>query len=94
MTRHDYPVALVTGSARGIGRGIAIQLARDGYTVIVNNVSAAEPADIADGPYEVKHAIESAGGRADVFRADVSKGRIGLPLWPMSPRIMVGWTFW
>lgn len=33
-------VAVVTGSSRGIGRAIAVRLARDGYTVVVNYRSA------------------------------------------------------
>ncbi|MCX7014028.1 MAG: 3-ketoacyl-ACP reductase [Candidatus Sumerlaeota bacterium] len=64
-------VALVTGSGRGIGRGIAIQLAADGYAVVINSVTA-NPAETESGAYEVKRTIESAGGRADVFRADVA----------------------
>jgi 3-oxoacyl-[acyl-carrier protein] reductase len=39
------PIALITGASRGIGRAIAIQLARDGYKVVINyhtNRQAAE----------------------------------------------------
>jgi len=36
-------VAIVTGSARGIGRAIALKLAEVGATVVVNDVDEAEP---------------------------------------------------
>ncbi|NLX13744.1 MAG: 3-ketoacyl-ACP reductase [Phycisphaerales bacterium] len=68
---HDKPVALVTGSARGIGRGIAIRLAREGFTVAINGVTV-DPGDTTQGAYEVKTSIELAGGQADVFPADIS----------------------
>jgi 3-oxoacyl-[acyl-carrier protein] reductase len=29
-------IAIVTGSSKGIGRGIAQRLAQDGYTIVVN----------------------------------------------------------
>jgi 3-oxoacyl-[acyl-carrier protein] reductase len=33
------PVALITGAARGIGRGIAVELARLGFSVAINDIS-------------------------------------------------------
>ena len=34
--KHEAPVVLVTGASRGLGRGIALRLARDGCSVAVN----------------------------------------------------------
>lgn len=71
MTDTYGRVALVTGAGRGIGRGIALQLAEDGYAVIINDV-VADPEETGSGAYEVKRTIEEAGGRAEVFKADIS----------------------
>ena len=62
-------VALVTGAGRGIGKGIALELARRGASVVVNYVSSAGPAQ------EVVKEIESYnnGARAIAIQADVSK---------------------
>ncbi|MCH2174684.1 MAG: 3-ketoacyl-ACP reductase [Lentisphaeria bacterium] len=41
----NTPVILVTGASRGLGRGIAIELAKSGYSVAINyagNITAAE----------------------------------------------------
>ena len=71
MTSSSKPVALITGAGQGIGRGIALRLAQDGFAVVINDV-VGDPADTSKGPYEVKKTIESAGGEAEVFKADIS----------------------
>lgn len=64
----DTRIAIVTGASRGIGKAIALRLARDGRHVALVSRSA--------GPLgEVKHAIESAGGKASVFAADVADNK-------------------
>jgi 3-oxoacyl-[acyl-carrier protein] reductase len=64
-------VALVTGASRGIGRGIALRLARDGYAVVITSRTA-DSVEHARGPYHVLREIEKGGGKAVVFRADLS----------------------
>jgi NAD(P)-dependent dehydrogenase (short-subunit alcohol dehydrogenase family) len=58
-------VAVVTGASRGIGRAIAVRLARDGALVCVNYHSNAEAAGAVVGE------IEAAGGEAFALQADV-----------------------
>ncbi len=58
--------ALVTGSSRGIGRAIAIRLAKDGFKVIVHAAGNAEKAE------ETKNIIEQNGGVAEVVMADLT----------------------
>jgi 3-oxoacyl-[acyl-carrier protein] reductase len=60
-------VAVVTGGARGIGRAIACELARQGASVVVNYRSAADRAE------EVRRTIEAEGGAAMAVRADVRR---------------------
>jgi 3-oxoacyl-[acyl-carrier protein] reductase len=64
-------VALITGASRGIGRGIALKIAKEGYTIIINSRTA-DKSVLDKGAYEVKKKIEESGGKAFVFRADVS----------------------
>ncbi len=61
-------VALVTGAARGIGRGIAIALAGGGWSVVINyrgNALAAQ---------EALELVEKAGGHGRIIQADVAVG--------------------
>src|SRR5688572_4343214 len=58
--------ALVTGGSRGIGRGIALALAADGWRVAVNYRSQSAAAD------EVVEAIKASGGEAIAIGADVA----------------------
>jgi len=61
------PAAIVTGSSRGIGKGIAIRLAQDGYDVIVNDIGRQQQA--ID---ETVEEIRASGRKAHGFVADVS----------------------
>jgi len=59
-------VAVVTGASRGIGRAIALRLARLGAKVVVNYRSSKAEAEA------VVEAIEEAGGEAVAVQADIS----------------------
>lgn len=77
--RLDGRVALVTGSSRGIGRGIARRLAAEGATVVVTARSMRPSASIRDGREQViagslaetVDLITDAGGRALAIPADL-----------------------
>lgn len=58
--------AIVTGSARGIGEGIALVLAREGANVVINSRKEKECEDVV-------RKIVSSGGKAIAIGADVSK---------------------
>jgi NAD(P)-dependent dehydrogenase (short-subunit alcohol dehydrogenase family) len=70
----DGRVAIVTGAGRGIGRGEAMLLAREGARVVVNDLGVAREGDAADGTpaEEVVDEIVAAGGTAVVNGNDVS----------------------
>lgn len=61
-------VALVTGAAQGIGRGIALRLAAEGLDVAVNDIASK-----ASQLEEVKQLIEKCGRKSTVLPGDVSK---------------------
>ncbi len=60
-------VAIVTGGSRGIGRQISIDLAKEGYKVIINyNNSEAEA-------IKIKQMLKKENIECEIFKADVSK---------------------
>lgn len=58
-------VALVTGAGRGIGRTIALALAREGAKVIVNDY-------IEENAVKVSEEIKTSGGTSESYQADIS----------------------
>lgn len=59
-------IALVTGASRGIGRQIALALAAQGATVVVNYNGSAAKAE------EVVNEITAAGGKAEAIQCNLS----------------------
>jgi 3-oxoacyl-[acyl-carrier protein] reductase len=66
MGRLEGKIGLVTGGSRGIGRGIAIELAREGADVAINYRRDEAAANATVGE------IRALGRRAAAFRADVA----------------------
>ena len=62
--RLDGKVALITGTASGIGRATAVLFAREGARIVA--------ADISDTNHETVEIIRAGGGEATAVRADVS----------------------
>ncbi len=58
--------ALVTGASRGIGRAIALELARAGARVLIHYHKSSQPAQ------DLAAEITTGGGHAHLFRADLS----------------------
>ena len=66
MTKLAGKVAVISGSGRGIGRSVALKLAREGAKVVVNDLDA-EPGDA------VVAEIEAAGGEAIAVNGSVTQ---------------------
>ncbi len=66
MSEHAMPTALVTGAAKRIGRAMAVDLARHGWTVAIHYNRSSDEAE--DAVAEIKRG----GGRAAGFYADLN----------------------
>ena len=63
--------AIVTGAAQGIGRAIALRLARDGYDMTVNDLAQnSKPLEA------LAEEIRSLGQKALVFIGDISQEQV------------------
>ncbi len=68
----DPPVALITGASRGIGRGIAVELARLGHSVAINFASRH---DAAEECRTLCQRVAPSGSKAafEIFQGDISR---------------------
>ena len=63
---NDRPAALITGAATGIGRSVAVALAKNGYDVVINFSRSEDAAKIT------ARDAEAAGASTLLYRCDVS----------------------
>ena len=66
MTESGVKTAFVTGSSRGIGRALAIQLAKDGFRVLLHGSRLSPKLE------ETAAWIQKIGGQVEIFTADLT----------------------
>lgn len=64
--KEQKKVAIITGSGRGIGRGIATLLAEAHWTVVINDIGNPEP------PKETLELVRAAGGEGLIVMGDIT----------------------
>ena len=62
-------VAIITGAAKGIGRAIAVELARSGYFTVINYLSD------QSGAEQTLAMVEEVGGHGEIYGFDVRDGK-------------------
>src|SRR4051812_38233228 len=66
------PAALVTGASRGIGRGIALELAANGFDLLINYRSDRESAATTAQECLARASTQGHSIRAEIIQADIS----------------------
>jgi 3-oxoacyl-[acyl-carrier protein] reductase len=64
----EKKIAIITGAGRGIGRGIAISLARSGWIIVINDFGNTEP------PAETLELVRQEGSDGLIVMADITSG--------------------
>ncbi|MBN8195224.1 SDR family oxidoreductase [Thalassospira povalilytica] len=67
MSATENRTAIITGASRGIGVALAKRLAKDGFAVVINYASSAQPAE------ELAESLKADGHKAIAIRADISR---------------------
>ncbi len=65
------PTALITGAGQGIGRGIALELSREGFDIAGIDI-VYEPKNKKSGLFEVKAEVEKSGAAFSPVRGDIA----------------------
>jgi len=68
-TENEKSIALVTGGSKGIGRAICVELARNGYYLVINYHSDQQGAE------QTLAMVEGEGGQGEICRFDVRDGQ-------------------
>lgn len=64
MNKLENKIALITGSSRGIGKSIALDLAKEGAFVIIHYTNNKDSAE------QVRNEVHAAGGNGEIVRGD------------------------
>jgi len=71
----DRPVAIVTGGSRGIGKGIALELAGLGYDLVIAHFDIDEQGKPDESnAQQTRDEVNALGARCETLRVDISKG--------------------